>query len=676
MTTDPISDPSRRYSPAGLNRYVYCVNRPLYYTDPTGCDIWSDLLIGAGLDILSGGAISSAAIFAAATLSTTAVTAAVTAVSSTWVTSVGPDQQTGGWDAGVSILGLVGTNIEFYQGNAYANYIFYGAQMPGTSLGVGYDYQYGSWYDQEEASGSVNLGTSPLNIFGDYSHKEYWNTGEEWINNTQGIGFGYGTGFKIGADVSVRQSWYSSGYGNRLTLQDMVLGFGADVGIGNVNLGLSTNLYYNGYGQYEGADIGLMVGFNQSNGGAAAQGGSAGMGVSGGLGLNLYLNQYNQISGITGTINAGFETKYYAGGNISMTAGYENGMAVFDWQGGLTYDTLSATKAWFNNMEASKKAGAIKMAQHYQDLLNTVASAGIAEGAEIINEYKLALASAYASEYAYGKAEMRLGQKGSEYILDQNSRDALLDAGVIVSGVNYNVVKVDASQELKDAVGKDFSWGNDLKCFKSENGMSASIFAYTDPDTGKTTYIIAFTGYPVNQGKGILTNGVVNAIAQEFGRPAPQFQDAINFAISIKKYSGFGNDIVFTGQSLGGGLASAAGLATRTKTITFDAEGLNPSTMAGRLGNLDEVSLQAEAMKYITAYDVRGEALWEYQDNIEFLPIAVGNRITIDCVAPPTLDSVGQNGMWLFPVLSEWYIHTPLQDVLSMEEFLKQKGIK
>jgi RHS repeat-associated protein len=47
-----------------LNRYVYCLNSPTMYVDPTGEKLkwWQGLLIGLGADVLSGGAISGAII--------------------------------------------------------------------------------------------------------------------------------------------------------------------------------------------------------------------------------------------------------------------------------------------------------------------------------------------------------------------------------------------------------------------------------------------------------------------------------------------------------------------------------------------------------------------------------------------------------------------------------------
>jgi hypothetical protein len=74
-----------------FNRYSYCRNNPLMYTDPTGNKLkwWQGLLIGLGIDVLTGGAISGAAIataastagFAMATATSTAGFAVATATS-------------------------------------------------------------------------------------------------------------------------------------------------------------------------------------------------------------------------------------------------------------------------------------------------------------------------------------------------------------------------------------------------------------------------------------------------------------------------------------------------------------------------------------------------------------------------------------------------------------------
>ena len=47
LSRDGIQDPSKRYSPAGLQCYVYGINNPVRYTDPTGRDSVTDWLFGS-----------------------------------------------------------------------------------------------------------------------------------------------------------------------------------------------------------------------------------------------------------------------------------------------------------------------------------------------------------------------------------------------------------------------------------------------------------------------------------------------------------------------------------------------------------------------------------------------------------------------------------------------------
>ena len=71
-----------------LNRYTYCLNSPLMYTDPTGEKLkgWQWLLIGLGVDLLTGGILSSSMIATNTAVYTTAgstLHAASTTMSST-----------------------------------------------------------------------------------------------------------------------------------------------------------------------------------------------------------------------------------------------------------------------------------------------------------------------------------------------------------------------------------------------------------------------------------------------------------------------------------------------------------------------------------------------------------------------------------------------------------------
>ena len=48
ITQDPLQDPSRRYGPSGLNRYIYGLNNPLKFWDPMGENDWDNFWNGVG----------------------------------------------------------------------------------------------------------------------------------------------------------------------------------------------------------------------------------------------------------------------------------------------------------------------------------------------------------------------------------------------------------------------------------------------------------------------------------------------------------------------------------------------------------------------------------------------------------------------------------------------------
>jgi acetyl esterase/lipase len=110
--------------------------------------------------------------------------------------------------------------------------------------------------------------------------------------------------------------------------------------------------------------------------------------------------------------------------------------------------------------------------------------------------------------------------------------------------------------------------------------------------------------------------------AQNFGFESEQYQSALRVATTVHKRVG-DSGLIFTGHSLGGGLASAASLQTGRQGFTFNAAGLHRNTVGG--------SIDRQAAKgLIRAYYSASDPLNKWQDKMpNMLNQAVGRRISV-----------------------------------------------
>jgi hypothetical protein len=127
-------------------------------------------------------------------------------------------------------------------------------------------------------------------------------------------------------------------------------------------------------------------------------------------------------------------------------------------------------------------------------------------------------------------------------------------------------------------------------------------------------YVLAFAGTNPGSMADIKTD-----IQSIVSGKSEQFETALDEARSVVNEYGKGN-VEFTGHSLGGGLASAASLATGSHAITFNALGLS-RTLKSNLG------ISSGDTKNINAFIIRGEAVDYYQSSIGLR--AEGNRYYI-----------------------------------------------
>ncbi|MGH8082917.1 MAG: XVIPCD domain-containing protein, partial [Lysobacter sp.] len=137
-------------------------------------------------------------------------------------------------------------------------------------------------------------------------------------------------------------------------------------------------------------------------------------------------------------------------------------------------------------------------------------------------------------------------------------------------------------------------------------------------------YVLAYSG--TDEGKDWLTN-----LRQGLGFEDAQYNQAI--ALAREAQVAFGDEVVITGHSLGGGLAGVASISSGIPAVTFNASGVHDKT-------LERIGIDADAAKQdvahngqIRRYSVRNEILTELQEHSIPLkwamPDAVGHKIEL-----------------------------------------------
>lgn len=154
-------------------------------------------------------------------------------------------------------------------------------------------------------------------------------------------------------------------------------------------------------------------------------------------------------------------------------------------------------------------------------------------------------------------------------------------------------------------------------------GLQAAIYRGAD---GRHALVFA--------GSNDLQDWITNA-RQGLGFDDEQYDQAV--ALAQEARVAFGDSLVISGASLGGGLAATAALATDTPAVIFNAAGVHDNTLE-RLG-LDPDTARADAEGgLIRRYSIDGEILTELQEDTigvsALMPDAVGHHIVLDDPAP------------------------------------------
>ena len=179
--------------------------------------------------------------------------------------------------------------------------------------------------------------------------------------------------------------------------------------------------------------------------------------------------------------------------------------------------------------------------------------------------------------------------------------------------------------------------GIDPGSLEGPGGFQAGI--YRDEDGG---YVLAFAGTDPSSVEDWGTN-----LQQGVGALSGQHGQAIGLAEQLSRAVGSDN-VVLTGHSLGGGLASTASVATDLPAVTFNAAGVHPNTVvAAALVGHESPVVSADQVRN---YHVRGEVLTTLQhplgsftDHVpligdSLLPNALGTQIALDPARGPEIE--------------------------------------
>lgn len=182
------------------------------------------------------------------------------------------------------------------------------------------------------------------------------------------------------------------------------------------------------------------------------------------------------------------------------------------------------------------------------------------------------------------------------------------------------------------------------------SGFRAGVFH--NPDSPGQTHALAMAGTDMTSVRDWMTN-----LGQGLGLDTAQYNEAVCVAKDCEK--AFGQDLILTGHSLGGGLAAAAAVAVDAPAVTFNAAGVADATLR-REGFDPKAERAAVEDGQIRRYAVDGEVLTTLQNHTP-LPKPLGYSITLPDPAP-------QHGISSFIPGSSMFHSLSLHSMTSVNE--------
>ena len=172
---------------------------------------------------------------------------------------------------------------------------------------------------------------------------------------------------------------------------------------------------------------------------------------------------------------------------------------------------------------------------------------------------------------------------------------------------------------IKDSDLKDPSTGFKADIYKDKDGDYVLVYrgTYSDPDHPENDLVHDWS-----------KEWTDDNMRQGLGMGSEQYKKSIELAKKVKKGSERqGKQLTIAGHSLGGGLATAAGAATGSKTYAFCPAGVHPNTYK-------MYGVQNPNTSKVHTYYSNQDFLNMASNNLSLMPKAAGERIMLN-----TLDS-------------------------------------
>ena len=165
---------------------------------------------------------------------------------------------------------------------------------------------------------------------------------------------------------------------------------------------------------------------------------------------------------------------------------------------------------------------------------------------------------------------------------------------------------------------KDPSTGFKADIYKDKNGDYVLVYrgTYSDPDHPENDLIHDWS-----------KEWTDDNMKQGLGMGSEQYKKSIKLAEKVNSNKPKGKQLTITGHSLGGGLATAAGAATGSKTYAFCPAGVHPNTYK-------KYGVKNPDTSKVHTYYSNQDFLNMASNNLSLMPKAAGERIMLH-----TLDS-------------------------------------